>query len=64
MDWPGGGAVRPVISPWSPESLGIQIRDSATAAGAIQTIFAWPSANLAIFVPFTIAAPFPMQSVW
>lgn len=61
-DFPAARLHMPVISSFfSPEAVGtsgLVVNTSATASAT------WPSANLAIFVPFALAASYLVKSLW
>lgn len=61
MDFPFARPMRPMISTTSPEAQGHML---AGAKGGSGSGSAWPSANRAIFVPFTTPAPFLVRKVF
>lgn len=61
-DWPVVARFhKPVISTFSPEAQGSSFSAQASAAPASAV---WPSAALAIHVPFVISAPYLVRTVW
>lgn len=61
MDFPSVVGQKPTISVLSAEAVGALYR---LLGGATPASSAWPSANRAIFIPFSLAAPFQMKKVW
>lgn len=59
MDYPSSYYHKPVISSYAFESLGRSAAQVVTVASAT-----WPAANRALFLPFTITAPYLVQRVW
>lgn len=61
MDWPTFAPQKPVVSIISGESVGLptSVLGGATPASAV-----WPSANLAIFVPFALRVPYLVKTLW
>jgi hypothetical protein len=60
-DFPVSGQHKPVISIAAPEALGVVMGAIGGFAGASAL---WPSANLAIFVPFATRSPYLVRKVW
>ena len=46
----------PILTPWSPDSLGLTSSPAATAMGTLFSLasVAWPTNNLALFYPFNL----------
>lgn len=61
MDFPGQGAHLPVISVLSAEALGSGYR---LQGGVAPVSNGWVSANRAIYVPFSLSAPYQVSRVW
>lgn len=57
-DWPFARYHKPSISSLSPEAV------PGSSLSAVPASAAWPSANLAIYVPFMLAAPYLVQRLW
>lgn len=53
----------PIITIFSPESLGIQTLVNGSN-GVPGSTGAWPTANKAIFIPFTLRFPITVTSLW
>lgn len=63
MDFPGATMLKPVIGTGSVQSLGPQMAarlGSATTPASA----AWPTNNLAIFVPLVLPVPYFVRKVW
>lgn len=60
-DFPAARFHKPVISSHSIESLGGALRANSVSVPASAS---WPATSRAIYVPFTIAAPYLVQKFW
>lgn len=60
MDFPSDRYHKNVISSWSIESVGLGLGTTNLSSGS----GAFPSANMAIYVPFAIAGPYLARKVW
>lgn len=64
MDFPSSGFHLPVISSWSAEAIGGFMMNEDAITGGIGGSAVWPTANLAMFVPFSIRAPYLVRTLW
>lgn len=60
MDWPSDRYHKNVISSWSIESMGTGISAAKLTPGSAT----YPSANMAVFMPFAIAGPYLVRKVY
>ena len=61
-DWPGRSYHKPTISTLAAEFARTACVVGATLPAVTETV--WPSANLGIFVPFQLIAPYPVTKLW
>lgn len=61
MDFPSWRYHKPTLSTLSLEMVATQLMALGVAAPASAV---WPTANLAIYIPFVLAAPYPVKQVW
>lgn len=54
----------PVIGTHSKEVNGVSMAARIGPAAVAPSSSAWPLANLALFVPFTLNAPYPVRKLW
>lgn len=63
MDWPPVGRVcLPTLGVLHDEFVGAALRNLSAISGTTSTAF--PAANRAIYIPFTLPARYPMARIW
>jgi hypothetical protein len=60
-DFPSSLSHKPVISCMGREAMGTTMMTGGALGGASAL---WPTANLALFIPFTITTPYLVRKVW
>lgn len=62
MDFPLTDVMPCFINPWSRYSVGYEARTHGALAA--EGSAAWPAANRALYIPFTVTSPYPVRRMW
>jgi hypothetical protein len=64
MDWPDERLLPPALCSHAEYGPAPRLGNMAQPSGNVTAVAAWPVANMAIFIPMYIPAPFPMRRLY